>query len=47
MVVAVQDVRGVIIPEPRTVLKAKETVMAVVKVAGLEKIKESLKIAEG
>ncbi|HRZ14006.1 MAG TPA: NAD-binding protein [Candidatus Omnitrophota bacterium] len=47
MVVAVQDVRGVIIPEPRTVLKAKETVMAVVKVASLEKIKESLKIAEG
>ena len=47
MVVAVQDVRGVIIPEPRTVLKAKETIMAVVKVASLPKLKESLKIAEG
>jgi len=46
LVTAIQNVHGVTIPEPSTVLKAKETVMAVVKVASLEKIKASLKISK-
>lgn len=40
LVVAIRRLSGVIIPEPKTVLKEKDTVMAAVKVASLEKIKE-------
>lgn len=40
LVVAIRRLSGVIIPEPKTILKEKDTVMAAVKVASLEKIKE-------
>ncbi len=40
LVVAVRRVEGVLIPEPKTVLKAKDILMAVVKVDSLKKIKE-------
>jgi trk system potassium uptake protein TrkA len=40
LVVAIRRLDGVIIPEPQTVLKAKDMLMAVVKVASLKKIKE-------
>jgi Trk K+ transport system NAD-binding subunit len=38
--VAIRRLEGVLIPEPKTVLKGKDTLMAVVKVASLEKIKD-------
>lgn len=40
LVVAVRRLEGVLIPEPKTVLKAKDILMAVVKVASLKRIKE-------
>lgn len=40
LVVAIRRLDGVIIPEPQTVLKAKDTLMGIVKVASLGKIKE-------
>lgn len=40
MVVAIRRLDGVIIPEPGTVLKAKDVLMAVVRVTSLEKIKD-------
>lgn len=40
LVVAIRRLDGSIIPEPRTVLKAKDTLMAVVKVESLAKIRE-------
>lgn len=40
LVVAIRRLQGVIIPEPHTVLKAKDILMAAVKVASLQKIKE-------
>jgi trk system potassium uptake protein TrkA len=40
LVVAIKRLEGVIIPDSKTVLKIKDTVMAVVKVATLAKIKE-------
>jgi trk system potassium uptake protein TrkA len=42
MVVAIRRLDGVIIPEPETVLKPKDVLMAVVKVASLDKIKKKL-----
>ncbi len=42
LVVAIRRLDGVIIPEPNTVLKAKDVLMAVVKVASLNKIKNKL-----
>lgn len=39
LVTAVKSLHGVIIPEPQTVLKPKDVLMAVVKVASLDKIK--------
>jgi trk system potassium uptake protein TrkA len=39
LVVAIRRLDGVIIPQEHTVLKAKDTLMAVVKVASLEKIR--------
>jgi trk system potassium uptake protein TrkA len=44
MVVAIRRLVGVVIPEPSTVLKAKDTLMAIVKVASLGKIKERFKL---
>jgi len=44
LVVAIRRLQGVIIPEPKTILKEKDILMAVVKVASLEKIKEKLSI---
>jgi trk system potassium uptake protein TrkA len=40
LVVAIRRLDGVIIPEPQTVLKAKDILMGVVKVASLKKIKD-------
>lgn len=40
LVVAIKRLVGVIIPEPKTVLKEKDTLMGVVKVTSLEKIRE-------
>ena len=40
MVVAIRRLNEVIIPEPDTVLKAKDVLMGVVKVANLNDIKE-------
>ena len=40
LVVAIRRLEGVLIPESKTVLKGKDTLMAVVKVASLEKIKD-------
>ena len=40
LVVAVRRLEGVFIPKPETVLKSKDTLMAVVKVASLEKIRD-------
>jgi trk system potassium uptake protein TrkA len=42
LVVAIRRLDGVIIPQPDTVLKAKDVLMAVVKVASLDKIKNRL-----
>ncbi len=42
LVVAIRRMDGVIIPEPDTVLKEKDVLMAVVKVASLNKIKNKL-----
>jgi trk system potassium uptake protein TrkA len=42
LVVAIRRLQGVLIPEPSTVLKDKDVVMAVVKVASLKKIKDRL-----
>lgn len=44
LVVAIRRLQGVIIPEPKTVLKAKDTLMAVVKVASLAKIKDKFNV---
>jgi trk system potassium uptake protein TrkA len=40
MVVAIRRMEGVVIPEPRTAVKKKDVLMAVVKVENLKKIKE-------
>lgn len=42
MVVAIRRLDGVIIPEPDTILKQKDVVMGVVKVACLDKVKKEL-----
>ncbi len=44
LVVAIRRLDGVIIPEPNTVLKAKDMLMAVVKVTSLKKIKEKFSL---
>jgi len=44
LVVAIRRLQGVILPEPQTILKNKDTLMAVVKVASLDKIKEKFHI---
>jgi len=40
LVVAIRRLDGVILPEFNTVLKAKDVLMATVKVASLKKVKE-------
>ncbi|MBU1727548.1 MAG: TrkA family potassium uptake protein [Candidatus Omnitrophica bacterium] len=40
LVVAVRNMEGVFIPEPKTVLKAKDILMGIVKVASLEKVRQ-------
>jgi Trk K+ transport system NAD-binding subunit len=40
LVTAIKRLEGVFIPHPGTVLKSKDTLMAVVKVASLKKIKD-------
>lgn len=42
LVVAIRRLDGVIIPEPGTVLKSKDVLMAIVKVGSLAKIKDKL-----
>lgn len=44
LVVAIRRLVGVILPESSTVLKAKDILMAVVKVTSLKKIKEQFKL---
>lgn len=44
MVVAIRRMDGIIIPELHTLLKAKDVLMGVVKVASLEKIRESFQL---
>lgn len=44
LVVAIRRLQGVILPESNTVLKAKDTLMAAVKVASLKKIKDKFGI---
>jgi trk system potassium uptake protein TrkA len=44
LVVAIRRLDGIIIPEPNTVLKAKDILMAVVKVASLRKIREKFNL---
>lgn len=44
LVVAIRRLAGVIIPEPKTVLKEKDTLMAAVKVTSLKKIKEKFNL---
>lgn len=44
LVVAIRRLEGVIIPEANTVLKAKDKLMAVVKVASLEKIRHKFSL---
>ena len=46
LVTAIIRMPGVVIPEPQTVLREKETLMAVVKVASLGKIKEKFGLGE-
>ena len=44
LVVALKRMQGIIIPEPNTVLKEKDVLMAAVKVASLKKIKEKFNL---
>ena len=44
LVVAIRRLDGVIIPEPGTVIKAKDTLMAVVKVDSLEKVRSKFRL---
>lgn len=44
LVVAIRRLDGVILPEQNTVLKSKDTLMAVVKVISLKKIREKFKL---
>jgi len=46
LVAAIRRLDGIIIPDPKTILKAKDKLMAVVKVASLEKIKSKFQLVE-
>ena len=45
IVVAIRNLVGVLIPDPQTIVKEKDILMGVVKVASLDKIKEKFGIA--
>jgi len=45
IVVALRRIQGVIIPEPKTVLKNKDILMGVVKVASLQGVREKFNLA--
>jgi trk system potassium uptake protein TrkA len=47
LVAAIRRLQGVIIPQTQTTLKDKDVLMAVVKVASLEKIKNKFALGEG
>ena len=44
MIVAIRRLSGVIIPEADTIFKAKDVLMAVIKVISLDKVKEKFKL---
>ncbi len=46
IVVALRRMQGVIIPEPRTVLKNKDILMGVVKVSSLKEVREKFNLGE-
>jgi trk system potassium uptake protein TrkA len=46
IVVAIRRMQGVIIPEPKTVLKNKDTLMGVLKVSNLQEIRERFHLGE-
>lgn len=46
LVVAIRRMQGVILPEPQTVLKDKDMLMAVIKVASLEGVREKFALGE-
>ncbi|MDD5282110.1 MAG: TrkA family potassium uptake protein [Candidatus Omnitrophica bacterium] len=46
IVVAIRRMQGVIIPDPKTVLKNKDTLMGVVKVSSLQEIREKFHLGE-
>jgi len=46
LVVAIRRMQGVILPEPQTVLKEKDMLMAVVKVASLQGVREKFALGE-
>ncbi|MDD5691594.1 MAG: TrkA family potassium uptake protein [Candidatus Omnitrophica bacterium] len=47
VVVALRRMQGVIIPEPKTVLKNKDILMGVVKVSSLQEVREKFHLKEG
>lgn len=47
LVVAIKKIKGIIIPEPNTVLEKSDILLAVVKTAALDEIKKRFKIQEG
>jgi len=46
IVVAIRRMQGVIIPDPKTVLKNKDTLMGVVKVSSLQEVREKFHLGE-
>ncbi|MFA6130345.1 MAG: TrkA family potassium uptake protein [Candidatus Omnitrophota bacterium] len=46
IVVAIRRMQGVIIPEPKTVLRNKDTLMGVLKVSNLQEIREKFHLGE-
>jgi len=46
IVVAIRRMQGVIIPEPKTILKNKDTLMGVLKVSNLQEIREKFHLGE-
>jgi trk system potassium uptake protein TrkA len=46
IVTAIRRMQGVIIPEPKTVLKNKDTLMGVVKVSSLQEVRERFHLGE-
>jgi Trk K+ transport system NAD-binding subunit len=46
IVTAIRRMQGVIIPDPKTVLKNKDTLMGVVKVSSLQEVREKFHLGE-